>query len=217
MNVQANNVSLFRDGHLALDRVSLNVAPGDWVQIFGGPGSGKTTLLKALSGLLKVDSGDVLWEGMNLDTLSAEERQRRQSEIGMVFQSDALFDSMTVLENVELPLLYRKIPPSEARQRAEKALEWVFLLHARTALPEHLSGGMKKRAGLARALVSEPSLLLADDPFAGLDPATAWSIGNILRENTKGKSMILCAPEQISMLPTCRLFRMKAGRLEPSL
>jgi phospholipid/cholesterol/gamma-HCH transport system ATP-binding protein len=131
----------------------------------------------------------------------------------MVFQSDALFDSMSVLENVLLPLVKRQVPRAEAEGRAREVLSRVGLEAAASKRPESLSGGMKKRVGVARAIVSRPSVLLADDPFAGLDPATERSIGELLLEVSSGCTLIAALPDPSPALPLPRVLRFENGRL----
>ncbi|MGC4113681.1 MAG: ATP-binding cassette domain-containing protein [Myxococcales bacterium] len=153
---------------------------GQGVLLVCGPAqSGKTQLLKALCGLVPLATGEVKVDGTDLaagpDAL-AQIRER----IGMVFQNDALFDSMDSLSNVALPLLRRKVPKAEAAERAKEALAQVGLTGHEHALPERLSGGMRKRLGLARAIVARPRYLLADDPYAGLDPGTVAKVRDLL-------------------------------------
>jgi phospholipid/cholesterol/gamma-HCH transport system ATP-binding protein len=131
----------------------------------------------------------------------------------MVFQSDALFDSMTVLENVVLPLVRRAVPRDEAEERARGVLTRVGLAHALSKHPEELSGGMKKRAGVARAIVAQPSVLLADDPFAGLDPETERSIAELFLEVSEGRTLIAALPDPVAALPLPRGLRFEGGHL----
>jgi phospholipid/cholesterol/gamma-HCH transport system ATP-binding protein len=131
----------------------------------------------------------------------------------MIFQTDALFDSMSVLDNVLLPLTQREVPGEEAQARAAEALRRVGLFaHARKK-PADLSGGMRKRAGIARALASRPEVVLADDPFAGLDPETEQQIAELLLEVSQGKTLIVALPDPIDALPAKRTLLIQAGRL----
>lgn len=197
----------------ALSDVTVSVQAGEQVVVTGQAASGKTTWLKCLAGLQRPTAGRVLWGDDDVATLTIEERRRRQSAFGMVFQSDALFDSMTVLENVLLPLTKRAVPRAEAMERADEVLRRVGLEAARNKRPEELSGGMKKRAGVARAIVSQPSVLLADDPFAGLDPVTERSIGELLLEVSRGRTLVAAVPDPVPSLPLSRVLRFEAGRL----
>lgn len=188
--------------------------PGSQVQVFGPSGGGKTTLLKTLAGLLPASVGAVYWDDENVAGLSFSQKQARLAQFGMVFQTDALFDSMTVLENVQLPLLKRQVPPNEAKSLAQAVLAEVSLSFAEGFLPEELSGGMKKRAGLARAIVSGPSVLLADEPLAGLDPHTARSVCRVLEKASMGKTLVVSSPDVIPWLPAQRVFRLEGGVME---
>ena len=148
--------------------------------IVGPSRSGKTTLMRTMVGLLRPSSGRVLVDGEDLARLDPDGLRRVRLRFGLVFQSDALFDSMDVLDNAMFPLCRRGIPPAEAKERAMQALASVGLDAQARTLPERLSGGMKKRLGLARAIVARPHYLLADDPLAGLDPGTARRMLDLL-------------------------------------
>lgn len=187
-----------------LSGVTLSFPPGEQALVAGPAGCGKTTLLKSLAGLVFVDAGAVLWDGEDVRAMAPRRRRELQAQFGMVFQSDALFDSMTVLENVQLPLVKRRVPPREAALKARAVLVSVGLAGAEGAMPEVLSGGMKKRVGIARAIVAEPAVLLADDPFAGLDPATALEVGRVLARAAQGRTLLLAAPEPSAWLVTRR-------------
>lgn len=197
----------------ALHDVSVKVEPGERVVVTGQAASGKTTWLKCLAGLQRPTSGKVTWGDDDVAALTVDERRQRQSAFGMVFQSDALFDSLTVLDNVLLPLVKRGVPKEEARARAEEVLRRVGLEAAASKRPEELSGGMKKRAGVARAIVAQPSVLLADDPFAGLDPVTERSIADLLLEVSAGRTLVAALPDPVESLPLPRVLRFEAGRL----
>ncbi|MFZ5468790.1 MAG: ATP-binding cassette domain-containing protein [Myxococcota bacterium] len=213
MELRADKLVVFRDGRLALDGVDWELPAGCRALVTGPASSGKTTLLKALAALLPATHGRVLWDGVDVATLSYEARRAGQARLGMVFQTDALFDSMSVLDNVRLPLLRRRVSEAEATLRAEEALRQVGLLDAAHALPERLSGGMKKRAGIARAIVARPELLLADDPLAGLDPHTARSVCELLLEVSQGRALLVAAPEPIAHLPLAPVLALR--RAEP--
>jgi phospholipid/cholesterol/gamma-HCH transport system ATP-binding protein len=131
----------------------------------------------------------------------------------MVFQTDALFDSLTVLDNVLLPLRRRRVPEREARTMAEEVLAAVGLSSAAATFPERLSGGMRKRTGLARAVVARPQVLLADDPLAGLDPATAKQVCQVLEAVSTGRTLIIAAPEPLPFLELPRWLYLKSGRI----
>ncbi|GMU62748.1 MAG: hypothetical protein AMXMBFR34_45110 [Myxococcaceae bacterium] len=197
----------------ALEEVSLTVPGGSRLVLSGPAGGGKTSLLKCLAGLVAPSSGQVRWAGRDVAALSTVERRAAQVAFGMVFQTDALFDSMTVLDNVLLPLRKRGVAEDEAKERAFEALGRVGLKDAALKRPEVLSGGMKKRAGVARAIVARPAVLLADDPFAGLDPVTEGSIAALLLEVSEGRTLVVALPDPVASLPVERRLRVVGGRL----
>jgi phospholipid/cholesterol/gamma-HCH transport system ATP-binding protein len=176
--IEARALCVSQGGQPVLGPISGEFGQGTLV-IAGPSHSGKTTLLKALCGLLRPDQGSVWVDGSDLASGRAV-RVEAQSRMGVVFQSDALFDSMDALANVDLPLLRRGVARAEAERRSREALEQVGLLGQEHAWPERLSGGMRKRLGLARAIVAKPDYLLADDPLAGLDPGTGERINELL-------------------------------------
>lgn len=213
MTLGCAGVTVRHGATASLSEVSLQLRPGEHVLLAGLSGAGKTTLLKLLTGLLRPTSGQVTWDGDDVERLSEAERRRRQAAFGMVFQTDALFDSRTVLDNVLLPLRNRGVPADEARTRAMAALESVGLSDAAGRTPDALSGGMRKRAGMARALVVSPEVLFADDPLAGQDPATARSLCELLARQSAGRSLVISAPEPLETLPLPRWWVLAAGRL----
>ncbi len=163
----------------ALDDMSFRVASGETRVIFGAAGSGKTVLLKTALGLIQPDSGSVYVFGQDIAGMPEKELFHIRSRIGVLFQEGGLFDSMTVEENVAYPLenlLEFHLPPGEARERATEALRFVELEQTLDKFPVELSGGMRRRVGIARAIVTEPPLVLYDSPTAGLDPITAYTI-----------------------------------------
>lgn len=189
----------------ALDDVTLTLPAGTHLIVWGSAGCGKTTLLKALAGLIALDDGVLEWS-----------ENAHQGALGMVFQSDALFDSMTVAENVQLPLIKRGVPKPEAIERAQHTLARVGLGAAANRLPESLSGGMKKRCGLARAIVAKPLVLLADDPFAGLDPHTEQGVAELLLEVAQGRTLVVALPDPVPSLRIAQTCHLIEGRLEGS-
>lgn len=213
MDLEAQKIAVQLDGVRALDGVDARVRPAERVLILGWTGSGKTTLLKALAGLLRPTSGAVRWNGEEVWALPALERRLRQAAFGMVFQADALFDSMDVLDNVELPLLRRGASPGEAEIRARQVISQVGLAHAETMFPERLSGGMRKRAGLARAIVARPEVLLADDPLSGLDPATAGEVTTRIADAAEGRTLVWASHEPPSLLHFPRWIWLEEGRV----
>lgn len=213
MRLSTHQLSLHFGAVHALSEVSLDFPRGSRTVLWGPAGGGKTSLLKCLTGLVAPTSGEVRWDERPVASLSPEQKRDAQVALGMVFQSDALFDSLTVLENVLLPLRKRKVPEAEAQTRALEAIERVHLSHAVQKKPENLSGGMKKRCGVARAIVARPEVLLADDPFAGLDPITERSIAELLLEISEGRTLIVALPDPVPSLPVDRTVRLVQGRL----
>lgn len=213
MRLSTHQLSLHFGAVHALDALTLDFPVGSRTVLWGPAGGGKTSLLKCLTGLVYPSSGDVQWDDVPIARRTAEEKRDAQVAFGMVFQSDALFDSLTVRENVLLPLRKRKVPEAEAQERAAEAIARVGLSHAAEKHPENLSGGMKKRAGVARAIVARPHVLLADDPFAGLDPVTERSIAELLLEISQGRTLIVALPDPVSSLPVDRKLRLVAGQV----
>jgi phospholipid/cholesterol/gamma-HCH transport system ATP-binding protein len=183
------------DTQLVLDGVDLRIESGESVAIIGRSGGGKSVLLKHLIALLQPDSGDVLINGESIVRMNERQLLRIREKFGMVFQSAALFDSMTVAENVAFPLIRKKkFTPGEIEQRVTAALEMVDLPGTQKKNPAELSGGMRKRVGLARAIVYEPQILLYDEPTTGLDPIVADSIDHLIirvRDQLKITSVVV--------------------------
>jgi phospholipid/cholesterol/gamma-HCH transport system ATP-binding protein len=213
MELRADRLTVRRGARSVLREVSCVLPHGSRALVLGRSGAGKTTLLKALAGLVPASEGSVRWDGQEVARLSAAERRTRQAAFGMVFQTDALFDSLTVRENVLLPLRNRGVGPAEAEARAGEVLEAVGLREAANTLPERLSGGMKKRAGIARALAARPRVLLADDPLAGLDPGTARQVARVLLEVAGTGTLLVVAPDAPAELPLPRWLYLRDGRL----
>jgi phospholipid/cholesterol/gamma-HCH transport system ATP-binding protein len=213
MELRADRLTVRQGARIVLGHVDCVVPPGTRALVLGRSGAGKTTLLKSLAGLIPASEGMVRWDGQEVARLSPAERRARQAAFGMVFQTDALFDSLTVRENVLLPLRRRHVPPQEAEARAQEVLQAVGLRDAADVLPERLSGGMKKRAGIARALAARPSVLLADDPFAGLDPGTARQVARVLLEVAGSGTLLVVAPDAPAELPLPRWLYLREGRL----
>ena len=170
------------DGTTVLDGVSLRVERGELLALIGASGQGKSVLLKHVAALMKPDRGRVVIDSQDLARLSRRALDRLRSRFGFLFQNGALFDSLTVFDNVAFPLReQKKLRGEECRQRVTTELEHVGLEDAEHKYPAQLSGGMIKRAGLARAMVAEPDIMLFDEPTTGLDPiiknSILWLIG----------------------------------------
>ena len=166
--------------------VSCTFENGKTNLIIGKSGSGKTVLLKSLVGLYNVDCGSILYDGRDVTQMSRRDRQQLRQEIGMIFQGSALFDYMTVLENVRFPLdMFTNLTPAERKHRAQQCLRRVNLDAAADNLfPAEISGGMQKRVAIARAIVQNPRYLFCDEPNSGLDPTTASVIDSLISEIT---------------------------------
>ncbi len=164
-----------------LEGVSLEVQPHERLCIVGRSGAGKSVLLRLILGLIKPDSGEIWYGETNLVPLSERALAPLRSEMGMVFQNGALFDFMTVEDNVAFVLRERRLPESEIHQRVSRILERLFLKGHEKKMPAELSGGMRKRVALARAIVSRPKLIFYDEPTAGLDPIGSTEITDLIR------------------------------------
>jgi len=168
-----------------LKGISSTFEPGINNLIIGGSGSGKTTLLKCIVGLHEPSQGDVLFNGENFTDMGFEQRVPIRTHIGMLFQNSALFDSMTVEQNIMFPLnLFTNQSKAEKRDRANFCLERVNLAGKNKLYPSELSGGMKKRVGIARAISMQPKYLFVDEPNSGLDPVTSILIDDLISELT---------------------------------
>ncbi len=162
--------------------INLEILDGETVLIVGKSGIGKSVLVKCLVGLLKPDGGEIWIDNLRVDKLSYKELNRLRKRFGYVFQYSALFDWMTVLENVALPLVEMGISRSEAYERANEALRMVGLEGSEKKYPQELSGGMRKRAGIARAIVTNPTYIFYDEPTSGLDPLTSRMIYDLMEK-----------------------------------
>jgi phospholipid/cholesterol/gamma-HCH transport system ATP-binding protein len=174
----------FGDAHI-LKGITTTFEKGKTNLIIGQSGSGKTVFLKCLLGLYEYEEGSISYEGRILKNLSVNEKRALRGEIGMVFQGSALFDSMTIAENVMFPLrMFTKQSKSEMEDRVDVVLNRVNLENAHNKKPSEASGGMQKRVAIARAIVNNPRYLFCDEPNSGLDPKTAIVIDNLIQEIT---------------------------------
>lgn len=170
----------FRENHV-LRGVNLEIAKGETRVICGQSGSGKSVLIKTLIGLMKPDRGQIWVDGVEITSLSEEELFKIRRKFGLLFQNAALFDSLTVEENVRFGLeRYTNLSPAEIQRRVKEALELVGLRGVEKLMPHELSGGMKKRVGLARAIAYRPQIILYDEPSTGIDPIRADAINDLI-------------------------------------
>ena len=183
--IEVRNIHKIFGTHHVLDGISAEFLPGKTNLIIGGSGSGKTTLLKCMVGLHEPNKGKVVYDGRDFTDMDFEERISIRKEIGMLFQGAALFDSMTVEENILFPLnMFTTQSLGEKKDRANFCLERVNLAGKNALYPAELSGGMKKRVGIARAIAMNPKYLFCDEPNSGLDPKTAIVIDELIHEIT---------------------------------
>ena len=198
-----------------LKNVNLTVEKGDYIAIMGPSGSGKTTLMNIIGCLDVADGGKYLLDGLPIEAYSENELARiRNQKIGFVFQSFNLIPKLTAEENVELPLIYQKVPRAERQKRVQEALERVKLLHRAKHLPTELSGGQQQRVAIARALVTRPALILADEPTGNLDSKTSQEIMEIFHElHAQGNTIILITHDNEVAKQASRAIHILDGRI----
>jgi phospholipid/cholesterol/gamma-HCH transport system ATP-binding protein len=183
--IEVKNICKSFDGRMILDHVNVTFEEGKTNLVIGSSGSGKTVLIKCLVALYQIDEGSILYDGRDFSKLDEDQRRDIRKEIGMVFQGGALFDSQTVEENVAFPLqMFGKMSAEERRDRVNFCLNRVNLPNANNLFPSQLSGGMKKRVAIARAISLNPRYLFCDEPNSGLDPKTSIVIDNLIHEIT---------------------------------
>ena len=168
-----------------LKGISTTYEPGKTNLVIGRSGSGKSVLMKCEVGLMQIDSGEILYDGRSFQKMNKYEQKKIRKEIGMLFQGNALFDSMTVEENIRFPLdMFSSMTQKEKQKRVDFCLERVSLEGSNQKAPSEISGGMMKRVALARAIVLQPKYLFCDEPNSGLDPKTAIVIDDLIKEIT---------------------------------
>ena len=188
--IEFKNIKKSFDEKVVLNDVSHIMETGKCNLIIGTSGSGKTVLQKCLVGLFEPDGGEIIYDGTNFTDMDGEHRKLLRQQIGMLFQGSALFDSMTVEQNVMFPLdMFAKMSNSEKQKRVNEVLDRVNLEGANKKFPAEISGGMKKRVGIARAIVLNPKYLFCDEPNSGLDPQTSMVIDKLIHEITKEFNM----------------------------
>ncbi|MBS1764975.1 MAG: ABC transporter ATP-binding protein [Bacteroidetes bacterium] len=184
--IEVDNISKTFGDKQVLEGVSCVFEQGKINLIIGGSGQGKTVLMKCVVGLFEVDKGRILYDGRNFSEMSFGERKPIRQEIGMLFQGGALFDSLTVEQNVTFPLsMFTNMSAAEKRDRANFCLQRVNLENVNKLLPSAISGGMKKRVAIARAIAMNPKYLFCDEPNSGLDPKTSILIDELIKEITE--------------------------------
>ena len=177
----------------ALNEVSLKIDKGEFVSVMGPSGCGKSTLLNVLGMLDKPESGSYEFMGQEVANLNEKDRsQVRKQQIGFIFQNFNLIDELTVFENVELPLIYNKISPSERKKRVNAILEKIGIAHRASHFPQQLSGGQQQRVAVARALITRPLLILADEPTGNLDSSHGNEVMEMVCElNDEGTTIVM--------------------------
>jgi phospholipid/cholesterol/gamma-HCH transport system ATP-binding protein len=184
--IEVKNIRKSFNGNVILDDVSAIMQDGKCNLIIGASGSGKTVFMKCLVGLFQPDSGQILYDGKDFINMNVNDKKDIRKQIGMLFQGSALFDSLTVERNVMFPLsMFTKDTYSQRIKRVNEVLDRVNLVGANKKYPAELSGGMKKRVGIARAIVLNPKYLFCDEPNSGLDPQTSLVIDKLIKEITE--------------------------------
>lgn len=188
--IEVQNVSKVFNGVYVLKNISVTFEQGQTNLIIGQSGSGKTVLLKAIVGLHDIDDGEILYENMVFNKLNFKEKKNLRRQIGMMFQGGALFDSSTVEENIIYPMdMFTNMSLDEKKERANFCLKRVNIENANHLYPSEISGGMKKRVAIARAIALNPKYLFCDEPNSGLDPKTAIVIDYLIKEITEEYNM----------------------------
>jgi putative ABC transport system ATP-binding protein len=200
---------------IALNKFSLEVNKGEFLSVMGPSGCGKSTLLNILGLLDDMDEGSYLFDGTEIAHFNERQRSElRKSNIGFVFQSFNLIDELTVFENVELPLIYTKTPAAERKRMVEAVLEKVQIIHRRNHFPQQLSGGQQQRVAVARAVVNNPKLILADEPTGNLDSSSGNDVMQLLSDlNAQGTTIIMVTHSEHDAKYSHRIMRMLDGQI----
>ena len=187
----------------ALDDVSLKIEDGDIYGIIGFSGAGKSTLIRTINALEVPTSGQVLVDDEDINALRKSELRKKRKKIGMIFQQFNLLETKTVYENIALPLVLNHVPKEQIKRKVEEVLEYVELTDKRDIYPSKLSGGQKQRVGIARALATEPSILLSDESTSALDPKTTKAILKLLKKiNRELKITIVLITHEMNVIQT---------------
>ncbi|HVW76783.1 MAG TPA: ATP-binding cassette domain-containing protein [Alloacidobacterium sp.] len=212
------NVSIGFEGKQVLQNISFTVKPGETRILLGPAGVGKSVLLKLADGLLHPDSGRILVFGEEISSMPEQQLYSLRSRIGIVFQEGALFDSLTVRDNVAYRLTEDHVPEEEINQRVVEALRFVELEHTLDKFPSQLSGGMRRRVAIARAVVNRPDLLLYDSPTGGLDPITSTTIIELVikqRDVYRTSSLLVTHRLQDAFTLASHCFNRETNKMEP--
>jgi putative ABC transport system ATP-binding protein len=218
--IELRNVSKSYAAQRVLQDASLSVERGQFVAIMGRSGSGKSTLLRLIGGLEPADAGIVRVDGTDLTRLSETERaQRRRKGLGFVFQSFNLIPTLTVAENVELPLALNDVAPADIRRRSRELLDELGLAACAERFPEDISGGEQQRAAIARAVIHEPKLVLADEPTGNLDAETARHVLDLLLRTCRDRTATLLIATHSAEIAAraARIVTIQAGRIEDAV
>lgn len=213
-----DHVSIAFDLKPVLDDISFTVAPGETRIILGPAGGGKSVLMKLTNGLLRPDSGSIHVFGEEISSMPERDLFRLRARIGMVFQESALFDSLSVEDNVAYRLHEERVPEQEAHDRVVEALRFVELEQAIQKFPSELSGGMRRRVSIARAIISRPDLILYDSPTGGLDPITSTTIIELVmkqRDVSHTTSLLITHRIQDAFTLAMHRFNPQTGKMEP--
>lgn len=198
----------------ALNDISVEVKDGEFVAIMGPSGCGKSTLLNIVGLLDNPDSGSFIFNGQEIAHFNEKQRSElRKHNIGFVFQSFNLIDELTVYENVELPLIYTGVKADERKERVEKALDKMQIMHRRNHYPQQLSGGQQQRVAVARAVVNQPKLILADEPTGNLDSKNGGEVMELLTSlNEQGTTIVMVTHSEHDAQFSHRIIRMLDGQ-----
>lgn len=199
---------------IALNKLSMEVKEGEFVAVMGPSGCGKSTLLNILGLLDDPDAGSLIFNGTEVAHFNERKRaEMRKHIIGFVFQSFNLIDELTVYENVELPLIYTGVKPSERKEKVEKVLDKMQIMHRRKHYPQQLSGGQQQRVAVARAVVNNPRLILADEPTGNLDSVNGNEVMELLSDlNEQGTTIIMVTHSEHDARFSHRIIRMLDGQ-----
>lgn len=199
---------------LALNKLSFEVKEGEFVAIMGPSGSGKSTLLNILGMLDDPDGGSFIFNGQEVSGYNERKRaQLRKHNIGFVFQSFNLIDELNVFENVELPLIYTGLKPAERKEKVHNVLEKMQIMHRRNHFPQQLSGGQQQRVAVARAVVNNPKIILADEPTGNLDSSNGNEVMDLLTElNEAGTTIVMVTHSEHDARFSHRIIRMLDGQ-----